>query len=67
MAYQAIYHIGRTDLGLYFRSLYSVFRFVDESKHQDSDKFGVVVRSLISDYELVLIFYNCLSEKGGGF
>ncbi|MBN0975986.1 putative phage abortive infection protein [Pseudomonas sp. SDM007_2] len=67
MAYQAIYHIGRTDLGLYFRSLYSVFRFVDESKHQDSDKFGVVVRSLISDYELVLIFYNCLSEKGVGF
>lgn len=66
-AYQAIYLSGRADLGVYFRSLYSVFRFIDESGHQDSNKFGVVVRSLISDYELVLLFYNCLSERGLGF
>lgn len=67
MAYQALYISGRADLGVYFRSLYSVFRFIDESGHQDANKFGVVVRSLISDYELILLFYNCLSERGVGF
>lgn len=57
----------KADLGLYFRSLYSVFRFVYSCDHKDRAQFGLVVRSLLSDYELVVLFYNSLSERGEKF
>ncbi|WP_460053017.1 putative phage abortive infection protein [Pseudomonas sp. H1_A05] len=55
------------DLSLYFRSLYSVFRFVSDCSHEDKAKFGIVVRSFLSDFELAILFYNCLSERGKKF
>jgi hypothetical protein len=55
------------DAGLYFRSLYSVFRFIDSSTHEDKQRLAVTVRSFLSDYELVALFYNCFSRRGGGF
>jgi len=58
-------HLG--DLGLYFRSLYAVFRFLENSNHSDKKSLGLVVRSLLSDYELVFLFYNCFSKKGRSF
>lgn len=67
LSYQAVYLAARTDLGVYFRSLYSVFRYIDDSGHEESHRLAVIARSLISDYELVLLFYNCLSEKGEKF
>lgn len=66
-AYSFVFEMYRADLSLYFRSLYSVFRFIEKSDHKDSDNFGLVVRSLLSDYELVFIFYNCLSGRGEKF
>nr|WP_256261551.1 putative phage abortive infection protein [Pseudomonas gingeri] len=66
-AYQKILKSHQGDLGLYFRSLYSVFRFVENNKYVDKKNFGLVVRSLLSDYELVFLFYNCLSVKGEKF
>lgn len=66
-AYQGVLRNHQGDLGLYFRSLYSVFRFVENSKHIDKKHYGSVVRSLLSDYELIFIFYNCLSLKGEKF
>lgn len=58
-------HLG--DLGLYYRSLYSVFRFIETADKEQQAHFGIVVRSLLSDYELVFLFYNCLSLKGERF
>lgn len=66
-SYSAIWNHFHSDLGVYMRSLYSVFKFLSESEYPDRKKLGVVVRSLLSDFELVLIFYNCLSEKGENF
>ncbi|MBA1294427.1 hypothetical protein G7025_13770 [Pseudomonas lurida] len=57
----------KADLGLYFRSLYSVFRFVHSCEHKDRAQFGLVVRSLLSDYELIVLFYNSLSPRGEKF
>ncbi len=54
------------DLGLYFRSLYSIFRFIERSEHAHDD-FALVVRSFLSDYELVMLFYNCMSARGEKF
>lgn len=66
-SYSVIWGYFHSDLGVYMRSLYSVFKFVSESEYPDKKKLGVVVRSLLSDFELALIFYNCLSEKGENF
>ncbi|VVM74137.1 putative phage abortive infection protein [Pseudomonas fluorescens] len=66
-AYQKVMKDHQGDLGLYFRSLYSVFRFIDGADHTDKKHLASVVRSLLSDYELVLLFYNCLSPKGENF
>jgi len=67
LPYELVYGMARADLSLYFRSLYSVFRFVEGSGYQGVAKFGVVLRSLLSDYELVLLFYNSLSPRGMKF
>ncbi|UVL17457.1 putative phage abortive infection protein [Pseudomonas sp. B21-044] len=66
-AYDIMWLKYQGDLGLYFRSLYSIFRFVSECGHPDAAKFGGVVRSLLSDFELVILYYNCLSKQGSGF
>jgi hypothetical protein len=57
----------KADLGLYFRSLYSVFRFVYNCEHKERAQFGLVVRSLLSDHELIVLFYNSLSLRGVKF
>ncbi|MGY2257447.1 putative phage abortive infection protein [Pseudomonas sp. SDO55104_S430] len=67
LAYREVMRRFHGDLGLYFRSLYSVFRFVSECQHPDKRKFGNVVRSLLSDFELVILFYNSLGDKGRNF
>lgn len=73
----------QTDYGHYFRNLYRIVKFVDEStfvSNNDSDnideemlelenhkcryKYISIVRSQLSDYELLWLFYNCLSING---
>lgn len=65
-AFDIIMQGHQGDLGLYFRSLYSIFRFIERSEYAGED-FALVVRSFLSDYELVMLFYNCLSDKGEKF
>lgn len=66
-AYGAIMVENKGDLGLYYRSLYSIFRFVESSDYSDKKGFPLVVRSLLSDYELVMLYYNCLTDDGEKF
>ncbi|NWB63814.1 putative phage abortive infection protein [Pseudomonas sp. F1002] len=65
--YELMWFTYQGYLSLYFRSLYSVFKFVSECGHPESSKFGGVVRSFLSDFELVILYYNCLSPQGHGF
>lgn len=53
----------KSELGHYFRFLYNIIRFVDESK-VDKVTYIRIVRSQLSDQELALLFYNCLSVHG---
>lgn len=66
-AYDKILQAHQGDLGVYFRSLYSIFRLISNANHVDRQGFANVVRSFLSDYELVLLFYNCLSVRGEKF
>lgn len=65
--YEEMMRIHQGDLGLYFRSLYSLFKYIENSSYDDKKHLALIVRSFLSDYELVLIFYNCLSSKGEKF
>ena len=51
----------------YFRHLYRIFKYVDSSDLITNDErydYACIVRSQLSDYELVMLFYNCLTTNG---
>jgi hypothetical protein len=52
------------DIGHYFRNLYNIVKFVDRSEAVDRNLYTNLVRAQLSSYELLLLFYNCLSEMG---
>jgi hypothetical protein len=51
-------------LGHYFRSLYHVIKFVNESEVTDKKRYTSIVRAQLSSFEHVLLHYNGLSEYG---
>lgn len=61
---------GHSDfLGLYFRHLFQTVKFIaslDDSLIDEETKYGYVklLRSQMSDYEQVLLYYNSLTEQG---
>ncbi|MES4993901.1 putative phage abortive infection protein [Agrobacterium radiobacter] len=54
------------ELGHYYRFLYNVFRFVDENP-ASKQYHAKILRAQLSDQELLLLFYNCISEQGSNF
>lgn len=63
-AYLTFYKEHGSLLGHYFRFLYNTVKFVDRSSVTDKKFYTNLVRAQLSDYELVILFYNCLSEYG---
>ncbi|MFD2556042.1 putative phage abortive infection protein [Sphingobacterium tabacisoli] len=70
--YLTEYKENQTDFGHYFRNLYRIIKFIDNTifnpntieNYQFQYQYTSMVRAQLSDYELVWIFYNCLSENG---
>ena len=54
------------EFGHYFRFLYNFFRFIDQSEYT-KEHHVKVLRAFLSDYELLLIYYNCLTPTGSNF
>lgn len=56
-------------VGHYFRSLYNIVKFVHLSGIPDPDKkiYTNLIRAQLSSNELLLLFYNCLSDVGQKF
>lgn len=51
----------------YFRHLYRIFKYIDDSDIIDDNnkyKYSCMVRANLSQYELIMLFYNCLSSNG---
>lgn len=71
-SYKKLYQVVQTDFGHYFRNLYRIIKFIDETDFHEKEvdnytiqyKYTSMVRAQLSDYELLWIFYNCLSENG---
>jgi hypothetical protein len=67
--YDYYYHVHQSDLGHYFRNLYYIVRYVEKSKIREEDKieFIKILRSQLSNYELLLLAYNGLHPYGQEF
>ncbi|WP_395540682.1 putative phage abortive infection protein [Neotabrizicola sp. sgz301269] len=61
--YGEMYAEHRSDLGHYFRFVYNSLRAIEESPVVDLT-YKRLFRSLFSDDELLVIYYNCATEKG---
>lgn len=51
----------------YFRHLYRILKYIDNTDLiNDAERYdyACIVRSQLSDYELAMLFYNCLTEYG---
>lgn len=62
--YIRFFEANQNDLGHYFRHLYHIIKFVDQSEIEDKKRYTNFVRAQLSSDELVVLFYNCLSEYG---
>ena len=55
----------------YFRHLYRIFKFVNESPLIETEEerydYACIVRSQLSEYELLMLFYNSLQEENVKF
>lgn len=54
-------------LGLYYRNVYQILKFINESDKisaQEKKSYSNYLRAQLSKYELYFLFYNCLSELG---
>lgn len=51
-------------LAHYFRFLYNIFRFLDESAIENKELYIRLVRAQISNQELYILYYNALSKRG---
>jgi hypothetical protein len=50
-----------------FRHLYRIYKYVDTSDlitKEERYDYACIIRSQLSDYELVMLFYNCLTTNG---
>lgn len=66
LSYRLFWKDHQTELGHYFRYLYNVVRFIKEAKLVEGPYLRLV-RAQLSDQELLLLFYNCISDFGGNF
>jgi Putative phage abortive infection protein len=69
--YATFYREHQAFLGHYFRTLYHLIKFVKFSdvvvEYKDKRQYTSLVRAQLSAYELLLLYYNGLSERGKEF
>jgi len=63
-AYLEFHHHHKALTGHYFRLLYNIIKFVHNSEISKKKLYTNLVRAQLSSNELLLLFYNCLSELG---
>lgn len=62
--YLNFYSSHQHEIGHYFRSLYHIVKLVHNSELENKRLYTNLLRAQLSSYELVLLFYNCLSDLG---
>jgi hypothetical protein len=67
--YNYYFHIHQSSLGHYFRNLYYLVKYADDSYFPSKFKTEHIrmLRAQLSNYELLLLAYNCLHPYGENF
>ncbi|MCH7411140.1 putative phage abortive infection protein, partial [Belliella sp. DSM 111904] len=61
------YKRHQSDLGHYFRNLYHIYKLIHNSKVDNKKEYASLVRAQLSSHELLMLFYNGLSDQGAKF
>lgn len=62
--YDIVYQKHKSNLSHYFRTLYHIVKFIDESEIKNKRKYISITRAQLSSYEQVLLYYNCIHQNG---
>ena len=62
--YDVFYNLHKSDLSHYFRTIYHIFKFIDESKIEDKRRYIAIARAQLSSYEQAVLFYNYIHSNG---
>jgi hypothetical protein len=67
--YEDTYTTNEEKLGPYFRTMYHLFRLIDESGLPESDRyrFSRIARGMLGKDTLFLLTLNCLTDRGERF
>lgn len=60
ISFSAIYDLYKTQLSVYFKTLYLVLELVDSSKSSNKELYMSIIRAQLSSYELIILFYHGL-------
>ena len=61
-AYLDFYRANQNVVGHYFRNLYAIVKFVENSEVEDVELYVNLIRVQLTGNELLLLFYNSLSD-----
>lgn len=67
MAYQKFFGTQENQLGHYFRNLYRIVKFINESEIENKKTYVGIIKAQLSSNELALLLYNGLSIEGYKF
>ncbi len=64
--YLTIFYNHKDELAQYFRLVYRIIKFIDDSTISEKEKFRYIkiLRSQLSEYEMVALNYNSLTDYG---
>ena len=62
--YEQFYEKHAHELGHYFRNIYRILKFIDESDIPNKTEYSGILRAQLSNPELALLFYNGLTVRG---
>lgn len=66
-SFEKFYGMFHSDLGHYLRNIYSIVEFIDTAKMDNKVFYKKLVVAQLSDHELLLLFYYCLSKRSKDF
>ncbi len=66
-AFRIFYDEFQADLGHYFRNLFTIFTFIDNADIKNKGFYIKLIRSQLSNYELLMLYFFCLSDRNKNF
>ena len=64
IAYSKLYEKDKSDMSHYYRTIYHIFKFIENSDIKNKKQYSSIARAQLSSYEQILLFYNCLHQNG---